>query len=126
MTGVQTCALPIWRNRRGVIVSAQFRESDGANPLRNSARLGQRYSYQEQVDDSGRRAWRFVKFLTPRDDRDIDDPAAIERALQKIFRAVQLSYLTSSLSCQLSVVSCQLPVARRFLLGNWELRTGSC
>jgi len=52
--------------------------------------VGQRYSYQGQVDDGGHRAWRFVKFLTPRDDRDIDDPAAIERALQKIFRAVQL------------------------------------
>jgi hypothetical protein len=82
------------RNRRGVIVSAQLRESDGAKPVRNSAHLGQRYSYQEQVDDSGRRAWRFVKFLTPRDERDIDDPAAIERALQKIFRAVQLSCLS--------------------------------
>ena len=90
--------------------------------------MGQRYSYQGQVDDGGHRAWRFVKFLTPRDDRDIDDPAAIERALQKIFRAVQLSYLTSSLSCQLSVVSCQLSVAscaqvftRKLGTENWFL-----
>jgi hypothetical protein len=83
--------------------------------------VGQRYSYQGQVDDGGHRAWRFVKFLTPRDDRDIDDPAAIERALQKIFRAVQLSYLTSSLSCQLSVASCAQVFTRKLGTENWFL-----
>ena len=39
------------RNRRGEIVCVQFRESNGANPLRGSARMGTYYSFEERIGD---------------------------------------------------------------------------
>jgi hypothetical protein len=53
------------RNPKGKVLCANFRPVEGANPLRATCNMGQRYSYQERVGDY--RAWRHAKQLTPRD-----------------------------------------------------------
>jgi hypothetical protein len=90
----------VTRNKRtGHITSAQFlplplnsRALEGNESIRKTAHLGQHYSYAEQVDNAGHHAWRFAKFLFPRD-LGLRDAAAFERVLQSIFRSVQLSCL---------------------------------
>ena len=56
----------------------------GKDKLRKNWTKGQSYSYPEQVDQSGRKAWRFVELLTPRAEES-------ELFLMKVFRAVPLS-----------------------------------
>ncbi len=84
------------RNKRtGRITSAQFlplpqnsKAVEGKEPLRKTAHMGQAYSFQQSLEDSGRKAWSFSRLLLPGDDEDM------ERRLQMIFRAVPLSCLT--------------------------------
>lgn len=81
------------RSKTGRITSVQLfpLTSEGAaadekRPLRKTAHLGQHYSYAEQVDESGRKAWRFRRDLTPRTEEE-------ETFLIEVFRAVPLSCL---------------------------------
>jgi hypothetical protein len=64
------------RNRRGKIVAAQFREANGASPVRITAHMGTKYSYQEHLGDY--RAWR------------LKDLPSIDH-VRAVFRAVPLS-----------------------------------
>ena len=61
----------------------------GKDKLRKNWTKGQSYSFPEQVDASGRKAWRFVEWLTPREEDK-------ELYLMKVFRAVPLSCLVAS------------------------------
>lgn len=88
------------RNRQGRIVSAQFRESGGGNPLRSTNLLGTRYSYVEQIHES--RVWSHRR-LTPRQDVEqkagepVEDEADRECFVRLIFRSVPLSCLVETL-----------------------------
>ena len=87
-----TCSVK--RNRKtGRICSVQFfplpqnsAALEGKEPLRKTAHMGQHYSFPQQVDESGRRVWRFAPVLVP---RDVDS----EMFLMSVFRAVPLSCL---------------------------------
>ena len=70
------------RSKTGRITSVQLFPL----PANSPALGGQRYSFPEQVSESGRKAWRHVPLLTPREEE-------AELFLQKIFRAVPLSCL---------------------------------
>jgi hypothetical protein len=67
--------------RRGRIVCATFRERDGSNPLRHSAHMGQRYSFDELLP-SGHHAWKHKSL--PKD-------ASEDLFVRAIFRGVALS-----------------------------------
>ena len=51
------------RTRKGTIVCATFRPRDGANPISNTAHMGQSYSVHELLAN-GHRAWKHVDLLT--------------------------------------------------------------
>ena len=110
LSAIETClcltppSVVVKRNKRsGRITSAQFLPLPanssavaGKEPTLKTAHLGQRYSFAQRVDESGRTVWCFVKFLTPREmllDPDVS-LADIERYMQLVFRAVPLSCLT--------------------------------
>ena len=83
------------RNKKGVPVSAQFRETvTGANPLRSSSLAGTRYSFLEQIHEV--RVWSHRR-LIPRSDLEeiagqpFKTEQECERFVQAIFRAVPLS-----------------------------------
>ncbi len=90
-----TCSVK--RNRKtGRICSVQFfplpqnsAALEGKEPLRKTAHMGQHYSFAQQVDESGRRVWRFSPVLVP---RDVD----AETFLMSVFRAVPLSCMTAA------------------------------
>ena len=81
------------RNKHGRITSCQLFPLPpsssafcGKELLRKTIYVGQSFSFSEQVDDGGHRAWRHVPLLTPRSEE-------AELFLMKIFRAVPLSCL---------------------------------
>ena len=93
-----SCAVK--RNRRtGRITSAQFlplpgnsSALEGTGRLAKTAHMGQHYSYAETIDDGGRRAWRFQRFLVPSEmSISLDAKQEIEEYLRGVFRAVPLS-----------------------------------
>ena len=77
------------RNFRGAIVRAHFRSVSGANPLRRSAHIGTRYSYQEHTgDDSAYRTWRHRRLV---------QSTALDREQAELF--VRAVFLEVPLSC---------------------------
>jgi hypothetical protein len=87
------------RGRKGKILRVYFRETDGGNPLRTSAHMGQAYSYNQPLPN-GRHAWKHRKLV--RDERDLaalfgeppDDPVEADLYVRAIFWAVPLSCMT--------------------------------
>lgn len=100
----------VQRNRHGRIVLANFRPVDGANPIRTTAHLGTKYSFNEHLP-SGLTAWKHRALL--RDERALaatlgelaDDPADADLFIRRVFRAVPLSCLTQSEGAPAKVVS---------------------
>ncbi len=83
------------RNRRGRIVSAQYRADVGATTLQANSLAGTRYSFLEQIREV--RVWSHRR-LIPREDLELLagkplDKAACEQFVKTIFRAVPLSCL---------------------------------
>jgi hypothetical protein len=84
------------RNRRGRITSACFRPTDGANPLRLTALMGTRYSYQQQLDEH--RAWSHRRLIQRQDvealmGEELLDEVEIDVYVRAVFRAVPLSVM---------------------------------
>jgi hypothetical protein len=97
----------VTRNRRtGHIWRAQFREIDGANPLRRSAHVGTRYSFYVRVSRTSQ-AWVHKDLLSSRDVEllfDFPKRESREEELRSRDRAVRSVFLAVPLSC-LSAVS---------------------
>lgn len=86
----------VTRNRKGEIVCVHFREPDGANPLRHTAHMGQRYVRRRKTADGTLTYWEFAPILTASDHQALRDSFGgskqeLEAYLQRIFRAVPLS-----------------------------------
>jgi hypothetical protein len=87
--------ITVRRNRKGVIVSAQYRAEAGATTLQATSLAGTRYSFLEQIREV--RVWSHRR-LIPREDLELLagkplDKAACEQFVKTIFRAVPLSCL---------------------------------
>ncbi len=86
----------VQRNRHGRIVIAHFRPTDGANPIRTTAHMGTKYSFNEHLP-SGHMAWKYRRLI--RDERALaamfgespDDVEDAELFVRAVFRAVPLS-----------------------------------
>jgi hypothetical protein len=82
------------RNRRGRIICAQFREDNGANPLRKTAHMGTHYSFEEHVNDCY--VWRHKPLPQPQTaarmmGEEVEDERLIDRYIRRIFQNVALS-----------------------------------
>jgi hypothetical protein len=85
------------RSRRGKVLAAHFRPTDGSNPLRATATLGQRYHVLEHAGNY--RLWQHRRLIPSQDLEQLlgvalDSPEEIDLYLRGIFRAVPLSVLT--------------------------------
>ena len=96
---LQLDLIAVQRNRAGRIVTAHFRDGGGANPIRNSAHMGQNYSFEEMLP-SGNSAWKHSDLFRDKRDRQTlyddayGDVAAIDLFVRGIFRAVPLSCMS--------------------------------
>lgn len=93
---LQMDLVAVQRNRAGRIVTAHFRDGEGANPIRATAHLGTKYSFNQHLP-SGRTAWKYRALM--RDERALaaslgeiaDDPVDADLFIRRVFRAVPLS-----------------------------------
>lgn len=86
----------VTRDRKGRICSAHFRPQDGANPLRSTCHLGQRYSFRQHVGSY--RVWSHRVLIQRQDCEALagappESPQEIDQFMKDIFRAVPLSIL---------------------------------
>lgn len=93
------------RNRHGRISFAAFRSATGANPIRNTAHVGSKYSFREKIDD-GLFAWSLRGLPSSRhEDADL--------FVRAIFRAVPLSCMKKR-----TKMSESLPTGKEFTGGK--------
>jgi hypothetical protein len=81
--------LVVRRSRKGKILCAVMRERDGANPLRRSAHLGTRYSFERSRKHS-HKAWDMCPLVDGRDLGIYDDPQEIDLFVRAVFLRVPL------------------------------------
>jgi hypothetical protein len=88
------------RNRKGAICAAHFRPTDGANPLRATANMGQRYVYEQPVGN-GYHAWTHRELIQRQDLEmllgiKLDSREDVDLYLRGVFRAVPLSCMAAA------------------------------
>jgi hypothetical protein len=86
--------------RKGKIACAFFRPLDGANPLRRSAHVGTRYSFEEPLP-SGHFAWKHRRLLQSQEIEEllgepVEDERHLDLFVRSIFRAVPLSVMRTT------------------------------
>ena len=86
------------RSRQGLILVAQFRDTDGANPMRATALIGTRYSFRETVSEY--KVWAHRPLISRRDLQEMAgkplERMEAERFVASIFGAVAISALADS------------------------------
>jgi hypothetical protein len=82
------------RNKRGRIICAQFREDNGANPLRQTAHMGSNYSFEEHCGDAY--VWQHKPLMKPQTaarlmGEEVEDERIVDRYVRAIFQNVAIS-----------------------------------
>lgn len=105
------------RNRKGRILRAHFRPTDGANPLRASCNMGQRYYFLEHVGDH--KVYSHTPLIAAEDAAELNGqtPEELDRYIRNIFRAVPLSVM------QQRVAPTPTPKAKVVDIGEYRKRT---
>lgn len=80
--------------KRNRIVSAHFRSVAGANPLKQTAHLGQTYSVLTRVGDA--RLWQHTPLLQRLAKDEQDDAASADAFVRDVFRSVLTSVTTEA------------------------------
>jgi len=92
--------ISVRRNQRGTITVAQFlSEPNGINPIRQTAHMGQSYSWAQPLG-TGHKAWKHRELLQSQEvealfGETIEDRKTLALYLRSIFRRVALDCLTS-------------------------------